>query len=181
MTEPGWITFYTAARHIHQRIGGSQAEAQMKLRRACGDGLIRTMKAPYENEHTQLPFDIWTRVAPREWREREVDYDGPDADGCKMVAMIHEDDFRQWLTKQQADAPSLPRSLVHKRANRSKRELAKLVIADLWPHGIPELVTNPELCKQVQERLPGYCKENNLPRRQISDDTILRAAGRKKQ
>ena len=181
MTESEWIAFYAAARDIHQRIGGSLAEAQMKLRRACRDGLIRTMKALYEDER-QLPFEFWARIAPHEWSEREVDYDGLDADGCKVMAMIHEDDFRQWLNKQQptmADASSPPGSLLDKRATRAKRELVRRIIADLYPGGIPGLVTNPEIAKQVQERLPAYCKENNLPRRQISDDTILRAAGRK--
>jgi hypothetical protein len=180
MIEPGWITFYEAARDIHERIGGSLAEAQMKLRRACGGELIRTRKAPYDEQH-QLPFDFWTRVAPREWRKREVDYDGPNADGCKMVPMIHEDDFRQWLDKIIAAVPPLPGGPV-KRA-KPKRELAKRVIADLFPQGVPtrEVPSDPDLCRQVQGRLPGYCKENNIPRPVISDDTILRAAGRKKQ
>ena len=54
------------------------------------------MKAPYDDPG-QLPFEFWTRVAPREWHDREVDYDGPDADGCKMEVMINEDEFRHWL------------------------------------------------------------------------------------
>ena len=167
MTEPGWITFYTAARHIHQRIGGSQAEAQMKLRRACGDGLIRTMKAPYENEHTQLPFDIWTRVAPREWREREVDYDGPDADGCKMVAMIHEDDFRQWLNNTIAGAPS------PKKARSSRQvDLAREAINAACPDY--EHLSNPQIEKQVND----WLKAQGRP--PVKGDAILRATGRRR-
>jgi hypothetical protein len=101
MDEPGWLTFYTAAREIEQRFGGSQAEAQAKLRQACADQKIRSRKAPIEKQG-RLPFEFWTRVAPREWREREVDYDGPDADGCAIEVMINESDFRHWLLGQQS-------------------------------------------------------------------------------
>ena len=167
MIEPGWITFYEAARDIHERIGGSQAEAQKRLRCACGDELIRTMKAPYENEHTQLPFDIWTRVAPREWREREVDYDGPDADGCKMVAMIHEDDFRQWLDKPTAVGPSSKKP-------RSSRQvdLAREAINAACPDY--EHLSNPQIEKQVND----WLKAQGRP--PVKGDAILRATGRRK-
>ena len=181
MTEEGWITFYEAAREIQLRVGGSVAEAQMLLRRACGDELIRTMQAPYESEQ-QPPFEFWTRVAPRAWRQREVDYDPPDRDGCNLVVMIHKDDFGQWLNKHIAATLSPPGRLWHKRAERRqpKRDLARQVIDDLWPGDIPD-VTDAEITRQVHNRLPEYCKENNLPRGSISDDTILRAAGRKKK
>ena len=169
MTEPGWITFYTAAREVHQRIGGNRAEAQMKLRRACGDGLIRTMKAPYENEHTQLPFDIWTRVAPREWREREVDYDGPDADGCKMVAMIHEDDFRQWLNNTIADA------LSPKDRRSRQQDLVREAINAVWPDGGWKHLSNPQIEKQVGD----WLKAQGRPA--VKRDAILRATGRRRK
>jgi hypothetical protein len=166
MDEEGWITFYEAACDIHQRIGGSLAEAQMKLRRACGDELIRTRKAPYEDVH-QLPFEFWTRVAPREWREREVDYDGPDANGCKMVAMIHEDDFRQWLDKTIAVGPSPKKP-------RSSRQvdLAREAINAVCPNY--EHLPTPQIQKQVGD----WLKAQGKPA--VKRDAILRATGRRK-
>jgi hypothetical protein len=95
MHEPGWISFYSAAADIRQRCGGSLADAQGRLRHACADGRMRSMKAPLDPE--VLPLEYWTGLAPSEWRVREPDYDGPDADGCEVVVMINEDDFRPWL------------------------------------------------------------------------------------
>ena len=157
MDEPGWLTFYTAALEIEQRFGGSQAEAQAKLRQACADQKIRSMKAPYDD--AQLPFEFWTWIAPSEWHSRQVDYDGLDRDSCKTEVMIHETDFRYWLGEPppQTSAPS-------------KRDLVKQVIDEIWPNGIPANLLNKEIEKQVGDRLKPQI---------ISRDTILRAAGRK--
>jgi hypothetical protein len=108
MDEPGWLIFYTAAREVEQRCAVSQAEAQAMLRQACRDVKMRSMKAPYEGERDQLPFDSWTRLAPRDWRERDVDYDGPNADGCWTIVMINEDDFQYWLDQEAAANPEKP-------------------------------------------------------------------------
>jgi hypothetical protein len=108
MDEPGWLTFYTAARQVEQRRAVSQAEAQGMLRQACRDEKMRSMKAPYEGERDQLPFELWTRLAPRDWRERDVDYDGPDADGCWTIVMINEADFLHWLDQEAAAIPEKP-------------------------------------------------------------------------
>jgi hypothetical protein len=132
MIEPGWLTFYTAAAEIERRFGGSQAGAQAKLRQACADEMTRSMKPPYEepNGH-QLPFDLWTRVAPGESRERKVDYDGPDAHGCANIVMINEADFRHWLNRQ---GPMQPKAGVS--SARPERDLAKKAI-DALCSGIP--------------------------------------------
>jgi hypothetical protein len=161
MHEPGWLTFYTAAREIEQRFGGSQAEAQAKLREACADQWIRSIKAPIE-EQGRLPIEFWTRVAPSEWREREVDYDGPDADGCEIEAMINESDFRYWLDGRQGPAANRP---------THKRDLAQQAINALWPNGIPKSLLN----KQIEKQVGNWLKEQGFP--PISRDTILRAAG----
>lgn len=162
MLEPGWIDFYTAAVDVARLRQSSVAEAQASLREACLAESIRSMKAPYDEG--QLPFEFWTRVAHHEWRERNVDYDGPDSDGCKVVVMLNEDDFRHWLR---------PKSLTLKRISR-KRISAADAIAAIWPDGIPEGVTNPELDRRVNI----WLKDNRLA--ELSLDTILRAADRKK-
>lgn len=57
-----------------------------------------------------------------------------------------------------------------------KRERARKIIAELYPGGVPsqDEVPNVSICQQVGEAL----KRNEFPH--ISDDTILRAAGRRK-
>jgi hypothetical protein len=78
--EPKWLTFYEAALEIEQRFRVSHAEGEASLRRACADQKLRSMKAPIDGGR-RMPFEFWARIAPKEWREREVDYDGPTGAG----------------------------------------------------------------------------------------------------
>ena len=169
MHEPGWLTFYTAAREIEKQFGGSQAEARRTLRQACADQKINSMKAPHEDAG-QLPFEFWTRVAPGEWREREVDFDGPDADGCKIEVMIYEADFRYWLA--QRGPADLKQPGGGGRSSR-KRDLAKQAITACWPDGIPDNFPSPN----IEKRVGDWLMQQGLP--EVGRDTILRAAGRK--
>jgi hypothetical protein len=158
MNEPGWITFYAGAREIGQRLGVNQAEAQAKLRRACADQQIRSMKAPYE-DLGQLPFEFWTRVAPSEWGEREVDdYDGPDADGCPIEVMINETEFRDWLNKQPyKDKQSAPAQ--KKARGKCPRIKALLAKDDFFPQ------------RRVPD--PAYCERKDLARKLLKADPTL--------
>jgi hypothetical protein len=60
--------------------------------------------------------------------------------------------------------------------SRPSRERAQQVIHELYPHGVPSPVDLPNslLCRRVGAKL----KERGLPH--VSDDTILRVAGRRK-
>jgi hypothetical protein len=140
MNETGWLTFYTGAREIEQQRGVNQAEAQAKLRLACAEQKIRSMKAPYEelnhNLRQVLPFEFWTRVAPRERREREVDYDGPDDDGCPIEVMINETEFLDWLNKQQPEPAK-------KAVGKQPRIICLLAL--LYPKSVPD----PGLCPRI--------------------------------
>jgi hypothetical protein len=73
MNEDDWLSFYAAAREIEQQSDVSSAVARKQLRQACGDQLIATMKAPWDEPAGRLPFEYWERIAPREWCERQVD------------------------------------------------------------------------------------------------------------
>jgi hypothetical protein len=63
-----------------------------------------------------------------------------------------------------------------KRRSSPSRQRAQRAIETLYPHGVPDQATepNPKLFKRVGAML----KEQKLP--DVSDDTILRAAGRRK-
>ena len=94
MNEPGWLSFYEVALEVEQSFGISRAVARKRIRQACAEQLITSMKAPYDDggydDGHQLPFEYWSPVAPSEWRQREVDYDGPDKNGCETVVMLRE-------------------------------------------------------------------------------------------
>jgi hypothetical protein len=166
MHEPGWISFYEAA-HVLREQGMGWAEACKLLRAACRDELLTTMVAPNDEPVGALPIEFWKRVAPSEWRQRDVDHDGPDADGCPLVVMLNEDDFNRWRSKAAEPAePAKPRS-------SRKRDLARQAIEALWPDGVPQELINDRIEDAVVKRL----KAKGLP--EISRDTILRAAGRK--
>jgi hypothetical protein len=64
------------------------------------------------------------------------------------------------------------------RAGR-KLGLARTAISQLWPEGLPEALTNPQIEKKVNEWATAYSKKNNLPKFDIGRDTVLRAAGRR--
>ena len=148
MDEPGWLSFYQAALEVEQGFGISNAVARKRIRQACAEQLITSMKAPYDggyDEGHQLPFEYWSPVAPSEWRQREVDYDGPDKDGCETVVMLREADYRHWLngaTKNNAQRAS---------RGSTKRKIAEQAINKLWSGGIPSNVLNKEIEKAVGE------------------------------
>ncbi len=73
MDEEEWITFYEASREVEKTFGVSLAEAGKRLRQACADQLITSMKAPYDREAGLFPIEFWSPIAPGEWRQREVD------------------------------------------------------------------------------------------------------------
>jgi hypothetical protein len=143
MYEPGWLSFYAAALEIEQRFRLSRAEARKKLRKACADQQIDTMKVPCE-EPGPLPFEFWTRIAPGEWSEREADYDGPDADGCTTEVMVFEKDFQYWLGQHSQQQ--------EKKQTRGKVPLIIKHLQEMFPESVPD----PAIC----------------PRKVLKDDLI---------
>lgn len=104
--EEGWITFAEGVWEIQKQFHVGWADACRRLRIACREGWITTILAPYDDQ-SQLPREFWTGpIGPSEWRQRDVDCSGLDADGCTLVAMLKEDDFRRWLlAKPQVPEP----------------------------------------------------------------------------
>jgi hypothetical protein len=67
-----------------------------------------------------------------------------------------------------------PTTLAKSRRQRAARQSAERAVAELYAGGVPDQVPNKRLCATVGEQL----KAEGLP--PVSDDTILRAAGRRK-
>jgi hypothetical protein len=99
------------------------------------------------------------------------------------IELSVEDAERVWGSSQ---LPPLPESLTrtlknqpekeHRPRGSPARDAAKRAIAVLYPRGVPDqaTVSNVMLCRAVG----GWLKERGLT--DVSDDTILRAAGRRK-
>jgi hypothetical protein len=63
-----------------------------------------------------------------------------------------------------------------------KRERARTALRALWPDRVPDpsVLANGPLCQKVTEWIEKDCKQRNVRIQTISDDTILRAAGRQR-
>jgi hypothetical protein len=106
--------------------------------------------------------------------------------------MISQDELLSWLDsisepKLKKASPAAIRDVItapkqNKRRTRNKRDRAMQAIKAIWPNGLPNQTELPNdiLCKRVSEWLKADCRKQNISFVEISDDTILRAAGRQK-
>jgi hypothetical protein len=142
-----------------------EVEAGRDPRSGADDETFKAICQEYLRRTTiRTKVEFWSRVAPSEWGSREVDYDGPDADGCPIEVMLNKADFRHWLDK--LDVPAKPKpSRTSPRYNLARRAFDALGPLDNLP--------NPDLIKCVGD----WLKAERLP--PPSRTTILRAFGRR--
>ena len=93
----------------------------------------------------------------------------------------HADSLQAWIDEVEAEPASAGHGAPEPQQRRRGKsqpalERARGAIKELYPDGVPGQATEPNasLCRQVSVKL----KEAKLPN--VSDDTILRAAGRRK-
>jgi hypothetical protein len=115
--------------------------------------------------------------------------------GAPALATIDKraDAIKMWIDKAEAESASADQrgggfvqdqtaarahepSQTGRRKSKPALERARGAIKELYPNGVPgqAVEPNPDLCRRVGEKL----KQSGL--RDVSDDTILRAAGRRK-
>jgi hypothetical protein len=97
----------------------------------------------------------------------EIDWNGLLEEGRKLLP--------SWTHVQQYPAI--------KKGPRPKRDQATQAIKDLWPDGAPNQkdLSDGELCEMVSDKIADRRKQQGLkPIAPLSDDTILRAAGRRR-
>jgi hypothetical protein len=99
------------------------------------------------------------------WHIKQIEVCGPDVTSVLLPTAVD-------TLPRGPDAPKPPR----RPKTPTGRERAREVIRGLYPDGVPDQsrVPNSSLCKAVATRI----KELGLP--EVSDDTMLRAAGRRK-
>jgi len=197
-----WFNFYWIADVIVEREGVSRGVAERTLRELCATGDVRSIRCDAISSEPEEPEII----RPSEWVKDQVDLadDGwaifvssgdvqywldkqalAAGRPIKRIWQLHrslEDLFaaaeqEQAASTEPTSQPTEP-TLVKARASR-KQALARTAVKHLWPQEPPEELTNPQIEKQVDEWITGYCKKNNQPKPEIGRDTILRAAGRR--
>jgi len=198
-----WFNFYWIADVIMERERVSRGVAERTLRELCATGDVRSVRCDAISPEVEEPEII----RPSEWVKDQVDLvddrlavfvSAGDVqywlDKQALAAGRPIENFAQQRSiqdlfaeaEQEQAAPAEPTSqpteptLAKARASR-KQALARTAIKHLWPQEQkpPEELTNPQIEKQVDEWITGYCKKNNQPKPEIGRDTILRAAGRR--
>jgi hypothetical protein len=113
-----------------------------------------------------------TKSANRAAGESTSSAPGDHAVAESTPSTSRDDDAGNGASLSERDGAPAPA----RRKSRSNRELARRVIDELYPGGLPDQATEPNgsLCERVGNKL------KDLGLRNVSDDTILRAAGRRK-
>src|SRR6476646_1953592 len=104
--------------------------------------------------------DLLDACANGELKWRNSAEGGPD---------VLDADLRRWLQQPIAKSRASP-----------KLDLAKRAVEELWPEGAPKGLSRKQIAKLMGDWLTNHCNQNGLPKPYISNDTMLRAAGRKK-
>ena len=180
-----WLGDHDAVALIRNARGVSEAVAVKLLVEACAAGTVRAwQRGCWEPNGLGLliPAAVW-RDAHFDTHTGELFPAGTDphnppneeggyGHGGNGIIEFNAEDLHYWLSA----APSTEEAPSTKKLARPQRERAKEAIDALWPDGVPpqSKLRNTSLLKCVHDHL----KKNDSPE-SISDDTILRAAGRK--
>jgi hypothetical protein len=163
-----WISLQRAVVAVHAVIGGAPGPVYQTLISICAEGLVRARWTAHVSK-TQ------PAILKQNWIGANIDWTSPSgrivkADGAGMAGVdFSGEDLDCWAaSRQQAAAePSSP---------LGKEEAARRAVAACYAQGVPRDVQNGPLrgvlADWVTSNLP------NMPT--ISETTLMRAAGRKK-
>jgi len=195
---PTWERLSAAAERVMATAGLSKEDAQSLICRAIAD---RSLKFRGQvGQHTTKPihggkmvleekdfhlspniqredFD-WEQSRPlNPWGVRREILNQPGLWNVNWIEVFSADVTKLCSARSQRGATQRPsRKTGAKSRSRPALERARRAIKELYPHGVPAQadVPNANLCHRVGRKL----KDQGLPN--VSDDTILRAAGRRK-
>jgi hypothetical protein len=125
------------------------------------------------------PTTAKARMTPERFKDvKDHNYDSDHGRSYLAHCWIPRRLFEHWLARHRlpASPPRFERENKRKRPREKRRpslERAQVAIKVVYPNGVPDQATEPNhiLCRRVSEKLTGP---------KVSDDTILRAAGRRK-
>ncbi len=192
-----WEPLSDAATRVMAAAGVSKEEAQSDICQAIADGVVRircqlkkhttkhmTSKTVLDGNAFEItkrkPDDLdWEGSRPlKPWRVRRGSYPIPGDWELAWIELSRTDVTNVLCragTRGELPQPTSSETDA-RRKSRPKLESAERAIRELYPQGVPDqsVILNAILCRQVGEKL----KEQGFPA--VSDDTILRAAGRRK-
>ncbi len=192
-----WELLSDAATRVMGAARVSKDEAQSDICQAIADGAVKircqlkrhktnhmTSKAILDGNAFQIPKlkpdDLdWEGSHPvKPWTVQRGSYAIPGDWDLAWVKLSRTDVTNALCRAETRGEPAQPASSETgaKRRSRPKLESAQSAVRDLYPQGVPEQAREPNasLCRHVGEKLKGQGLLN------VSDDTILRAAGRRK-
>ncbi len=193
-----WERLSDAVMRVMAACGLSKDEAQTDICRAIADGAVNirgslkrhTTKrlsasdTVLEGADFQIPTEIksedldWERSRPvKPWLVRRGASALPGHWDLEWIKLFRTDVTNVLCTAGKRGEPAQRASSEKGATSRSRPALerAQRVIKELYPQGVPGQAAEPnaKLCRRVGKKL----KEDGLP--DVSDDTILRAAGRR--
>jgi hypothetical protein len=178
-----WLTFREAVEIVRKHLGASIGRSEALLNAARASSEVRFQNPAYP---VLLLADDGLVGMSLRLRLGAMKKGGVTADGKPIIHstastnpfQISKDDLLDWLSRHHTEAARKPKPTARKQIKRSRVASA---IQALWPTRLPEqpVLPNALLCKQVQDWLKDDSKNQGAPAQVISDDTILRAAGRK--
>jgi hypothetical protein len=170
MAENKWIPRTAAIELLMEQHNVGIGKAQAALKAAHKSGEVRFYRDRFTDPTLPLP-------AGNEF------IDGLDLPpGTILVSKADLLDWSDRQTRQTRQTPQVPATATATAPRpRDKRDRANTAIHALWPDGIPDrtILPNGKLCQRVTEWLKDDCRQRRVPLILPSDDTILRAAGRK--
>jgi hypothetical protein len=121
------------------------------LRELLASGDVRAIR--YESTWPEMtgPLEEPDLIKPSEWLKDQVDFEVNARPDLNQVD-VSQSDLRYWLDKQPRRAEPTAERISRKRA------WAEQAIKALWPKGIPEPLTNPQIERAVgdsKQKSPG--------------------------
>lgn len=192
-----WELLLDATNRVMATAGLSKDQAQIDICRAIADGAIKIRCALGRHGYQtakgeilpgasfQIPAEIkpadldWEKSRPRKpWFVRRGAFAIPGYWDLEWIQVCRADVTKALCATSRRDEASQHRSSEKTATRRSRPvlERANAAINELYPEGRPGQAAEPNslLCRRVGDML----KKMGLP--DVSDDTILRAAGRRK-
>jgi len=195
---PIWERLSAATERVMATARLSKEDAQSQICRAIADGILKFRgqvgqhttrpihggKRVFEEKDFHLSPDIqredfdWEQSRPlKQWGVRREIFNLPGLWNVDWIEVFSADVTKLCSAKNQGEATQRPsRKTGAKSRSRPALERARRAIKELYSHGVPAQadVPNANLCHRVGRKL----RDQGLPN--VSDDTILRAASRRK-